>query len=129
MCRRKVLLPQGRYSQKMDTYFCQRKCKQSFSMVTFLHLLLQGTLSMFITCLLGVSSLPSVGATLSWREFTFIQSKLGWLALLTATVHDGLLGWGFHTSHYDVCSLPSGAQVRRGRRFIIFLTDFFYPIP
>ncbi|KAK3865212.1 hypothetical protein Pcinc_029172 [Petrolisthes cinctipes] len=69
-----------------------------------------GTLSMFITCLLGVSSLPSVGATLSWREFMFIQSKLGWLALVTGTVHDGLLGWGFSSQDYTKCSLPSSAQ-------------------
>ncbi|XP_042862224.1 metalloreductase STEAP4-like [Penaeus japonicus] len=69
-----------------------------------------GMLSMFITCILGVSSLPSVGATLTWREFTFIQSKLGWMALLTGTIHDGLLGWGFSPKDYLVCSLPSGAQ-------------------
>ncbi|XP_042212282.1 metalloreductase STEAP4-like [Homarus americanus] len=72
--------------------------------------LTMGTLSMCITCILGVSSLPSVSATLTWREFTFIQSKLGWVALLTATVHDGLIGWGFSHSDYTVCSLPSGAQ-------------------
>ncbi|XP_068209748.1 metalloreductase STEAP4-like [Palaemon carinicauda] len=69
-----------------------------------------GTLSMFITCLLGVTSLPSVGATLTWREFTFIQSKMGWMALLMGTIHDGLLGWGFSPKDYQVCSLPSGAQ-------------------
>ncbi|KAG7174390.1 Metalloreductase STEAP2-like [Homarus americanus] len=77
--------------------------------------LTMGTLSMCITCILGVSSLPSVSATLTWREFTFIQSKLGWVALLTATVHDGLIGWGFSHSDYTVCSLPSGAQtIERG---------------
>ncbi|XP_063862013.1 metalloreductase STEAP4-like [Scylla paramamosain] len=69
-----------------------------------------GTLSMFITFLVGVSSLPSVGATLTWREFNFVQSKLGWVALLTAVMHDGLLGWGFSADDYAVCSLPSGAQ-------------------
>ena len=70
-----------------------------------------GTLSMFITFIVGVSSLPSVGATLTWREFNFVQSKLGWVALLTAVMHDGLLGWGFSADDYAVCSLPSGAQV------------------
>ncbi|MPC39563.1 Metalloreductase STEAP2 [Portunus trituberculatus] len=67
---------------------------------------------MFITFIVGVSSLPSVGATLTWREFNFIQSKLGWVALLTAVMHDGLLGWGFSADDYAVCSLPSGAQNR-----------------
>ncbi|XP_050731243.1 metalloreductase STEAP4-like [Eriocheir sinensis] len=69
-----------------------------------------GVLSMLITCIVGVSSLPSVGATLTWREFNFIQSKLGWLALITGTLHDGLVGWGFSADHYTVCSLPSCAQ-------------------
>ncbi|CAL4132321.1 unnamed protein product, partial [Meganyctiphanes norvegica] len=69
-----------------------------------------GCASMFLTCLLGITSLPSVGATLTWREFMFIQSKLGWMALLTGVVHDGVLGWGFSPQHYTLCSLPSGAQ-------------------
>ncbi|XP_071521978.1 metalloreductase STEAP3-like isoform X2 [Panulirus ornatus] len=95
-----------------DTAFITREVTIHNSMMSFQGelFLTFGTLSMFITCLLGVSSLPSVGSTLSWREFTFIQSKLGWMALLTATLHNGLLGWGFHSSHYTVCSLPSGAQ-------------------
>ncbi|KAF2359017.1 Ferric reductase transmembrane component-like domain [Trinorchestia longiramus] len=69
-----------------------------------------GTLAMFVTAVLGVSSLPSVGASLSWREFMFIQSKLGWLALLLATAHDGLLGFGFESHHYNMCTVMSGAQ-------------------
>ena len=70
-----------------------------------------GTMSMFLTCILGISSLPGVSAMLTWREFSFIQSSLGWLALLTATLHDALLGWGFQSKDYTICSLPSGAQV------------------
>ena len=38
-------------------------------------------------CILGLTSLPSVGKSLGWREFRFIQSKLGWLCLLLALTH------------------------------------------
>ncbi|XP_066950367.1 metalloreductase STEAP4-like [Macrobrachium rosenbergii] len=88
-----------------------------------------GTLSMFITCILGVTSLPSVGATLTWREFTFIQSKLGWMALLTGTIHDGLLGWGFSRKDYEVCALPSGAQYALIFPLLTILLKLFLLLP
>ncbi|KAF3839812.1 hypothetical protein F7725_018529 [Dissostichus mawsoni] len=43
-----------------------------------------GILGFFLYVLLGLTSLPSVGGSLSWREFNFIQSKLGHLTLLYA---------------------------------------------
>ncbi|KAE8288762.1 Metalloreductase STEAP4 [Larimichthys crocea] len=43
--------------------------------------------------LLGLTSLPSVGGTLSWREFSFIQSKLGHLTLGICTAHGYIYGW------------------------------------
>ena len=67
---------------------------------------------MMVTYILGISSLPSVGSSLSWREFTFIQSKLGWLALVAATAHDALLGFGLKIEHYQDCYIASGAQVK-----------------
>lgn len=36
---------------------------------------------------LGVTSIPSVGAGLSWREWNFIQSKLGVFGFLIGTLH------------------------------------------
>ncbi|XP_067094466.1 metalloreductase STEAP4-like [Osmerus mordax] len=52
-----------------------------------------GILGLGLFVLLGITSLPSVSNTLSWREFSFIQSKLGHLTLLLCTAHTYLYGW------------------------------------
>ncbi|XP_063054509.1 metalloreductase STEAP4-like [Engraulis encrasicolus] len=52
-----------------------------------------GVLGFVLFLLLGITSLPSVSNTLNWREFRFVQSKLGHLALLLCTVHCFLYGW------------------------------------
>ncbi|KAM4581029.1 metalloreductase STEAP4-like [Odontesthes bonariensis] len=52
-----------------------------------------GMLGFFLFVLLGLTSLPSVGGTLSWREFSFIQSKLGHLTLFICTAHGYIYGW------------------------------------
>ncbi|XP_060906510.1 metalloreductase STEAP4-like [Labrus mixtus] len=55
--------------------------------------LVLGILGFFLYVLLGLTSLPSVGGTLSWREFSFIQSKLGHLTLFICTSHGYIYGW------------------------------------
>ncbi|XP_058504796.1 metalloreductase STEAP4-like [Solea solea] len=52
-----------------------------------------GILGFATYLLLGITSLPSVSNALSWREFNFIQSKLGYLTLLLCTLHTYLYGW------------------------------------
>ncbi|CAG6015529.1 unnamed protein product [Menidia menidia] len=52
-----------------------------------------GILGYGLYVLLGLSSLPSVSNSLSWREFSFIQSKLGYLTLFFCTFHTYLYGW------------------------------------
>uniref|UniRef100_A0A3B5MSA8 STEAP family member 4 n=1 Tax=Xiphophorus couchianus TaxID=32473 RepID=A0A3B5MSA8_9TELE len=52
-----------------------------------------GALGFGLYLLLGISSLPSVSNALSWREFSFIQSKLGYLTLFFCTFHTYLYGW------------------------------------
>ncbi|CAJ1062144.1 metalloreductase STEAP4-like [Xyrichtys novacula] len=52
-----------------------------------------GILGFFLYVLLGLTSLPSVGGTLSWREFSFVQSKLGHLTLFICTAHGYIYGW------------------------------------
>ncbi|XP_068614300.1 metalloreductase STEAP4-like [Brachionichthys hirsutus] len=52
-----------------------------------------GILGFFLYVLLGLTSLPSVGGSISWREFRFIQSKLGCLTLLLCTAHGYIYGW------------------------------------
>ncbi|KAK7886379.1 hypothetical protein WMY93_026000 [Mugilogobius chulae] len=56
-------------------------------------LLILGSVGFFLYVILGISSLPSVGASLSWREFNFIQSKLGHLTLFICTAHGYIYGW------------------------------------
>ncbi|XP_051872679.1 metalloreductase STEAP4-like isoform X3 [Pristis pectinata] len=52
-----------------------------------------GILGFSVFCLLGITSLPSVSNVMNWREFRFVQSKLGHVTLLLCTVHTALLGW------------------------------------
>ncbi|CAL8361745.1 unnamed protein product [Arctogadus glacialis] len=52
-----------------------------------------GILGFALYVLLGITSLPSVSNALSWREFSFVQSKLGHLTLLLCTLHTYLYGW------------------------------------
>ncbi|XP_076049953.1 metalloreductase STEAP4-like [Oratosquilla oratoria] len=97
--------------QYNDTVFVRKEVPIFDSQMTWQGELFitAGAISIFLTCILAVTSLPSVGAALSWREFMFVQSKLGWMALLMGTLHNGLLGFGFSKEDFT-CSLPSGAQ-------------------
>ncbi|XP_041648528.1 metalloreductase STEAP4 [Cheilinus undulatus] len=52
-----------------------------------------GILGFCLFLLLGITSFPSVSNALSWREFSFIQSKLGYLTLFFCTFHTYLYGW------------------------------------
>ncbi|TNN25943.1 Metalloreductase STEAP4 [Liparis tanakae] len=52
-----------------------------------------GILGFGLYILLGITSLPSVTNALSWREFSFIQSKLGYLTVFFCTFHTYLYGW------------------------------------
>ncbi|XP_053404476.1 metalloreductase STEAP4-like isoform X2 [Mercenaria mercenaria] len=55
-----------------------------------------GIFSFTLLCFVCVSTLPSVTDTLNWREWRFVQSKLGHLALFLAVVHVlvmGIPGW------------------------------------
>jgi predicted dinucleotide-binding enzyme/DMSO/TMAO reductase YedYZ heme-binding membrane subunit len=55
-----------------------------------------GIFSFILLCFVCVSTLPSVTNTLNWREWRFIQSKIGHAALTLAIVHVlimGIPGW------------------------------------
>ena len=53
---------------------------------------LTGILSFIAFCLIAMSTLPSVSASLNWREWRFIQSRLGHVALFLAVVHVIVMG-------------------------------------
>lgn len=54
-----------------------------------------GILGLGVLSLLAVTSLPSVGNALNWREFTFVQSSLGYAALTLSVMHTLFFGWDF----------------------------------
>ena len=64
-----------------------------------------GVIGYFVAVILGITSLPSVSSALSWREFRFIQSKLGWLCLLLSTLHCLASGWK-KILVFDDCIFP-----------------------
>ncbi|XP_075413732.1 metalloreductase STEAP4 [Tenrec ecaudatus] len=51
-----------------------------------------GILGFFLFLLLGITSLPSVSNTVNWREFRFVQSKLGYVTLILCTAHTLVYG-------------------------------------
>jgi metalloreductase STEAP3 len=46
-----------------------------------------GVLGLTSLCILGVTSLPTVLNRMSWREWNFVQSGLGYFALICALLH------------------------------------------
>nr|XP_033787083.1 metalloreductase STEAP4-like [Geotrypetes seraphini] len=52
-----------------------------------------GMLGFLFYVILGITSLPSVSNVVNWREFRFVQSKLGYLTLLLCTGHTLIYGW------------------------------------
>ncbi|NWH89929.1 STEA4 Metalloreductase, partial [Aegithalos caudatus] len=61
-----------------------------------------GILGYFLFVLLGITSLPSVSNNVNWREFRFVQSKLGYLSLILCTAHTLVYGgkWFLSPSAY-----------------------------
>ena len=51
-----------------------------------------GVLGFALAVILGITSLPSVSSSLSWREFRAIQSLLGWSCLVFCTAHCAING-------------------------------------
>ncbi|CAJ1078878.1 metalloreductase STEAP3-like [Xyrichtys novacula] len=54
-----------------------------------------GILGFGALTLVAITSLPSVGNSLNWREFTFVQSGLGYAALTLSVAHTLFFGWDF----------------------------------
>nr|XP_033787085.1 metalloreductase STEAP4-like isoform X2 [Geotrypetes seraphini] len=59
-----------------------------------------GMLGFFFYMLLGITSLPSVSNVVNWREFRFVQSKLGYLTLILCTAHT--LAYGGERFIYNI---------------------------
>ncbi|KAL4635301.1 metalloreductase STEAP2-like [Arapaima gigas] len=70
-----------------------------------------GVMSLGLFSLLAITSIPSVSNALNWREFSFIQSTLGYIALLIGVLHALLFGWrrAFEEESYRFYLPPSFA--------------------
>ncbi|XP_039377591.1 metalloreductase STEAP2 isoform X2 [Mauremys reevesii] len=68
-----------------------------------------GIMSLGLLSLLAVTSIPSVNSALNWREFSFIQSTLGYVALLISTFHVLIYGWkrAFEEEYYRFYTPPN----------------------
>jgi len=69
-----------------------------------------GVIAYFVAVVLGVTSLPSVSTSLSWREFRMIQSLLGWLCLLLSITHCAVNGWK-NIFVFKYCFFPGAEQL------------------
>ncbi|XP_072431984.1 metalloreductase STEAP2 isoform X7 [Chiloscyllium punctatum] len=68
-----------------------------------------GIMSLGLLSLLAVTSIPSVSSSLNWREFNFIHSTLGYVALLISTFHVLIYGWkrAFEEQYYRFYMPPN----------------------
>ncbi|XP_044130392.1 metalloreductase STEAP3 [Bufo gargarizans] len=89
-----------------------------------------GIMALGILSLLAVSSIPSVANSLNWREFTFIQSQLGFAALVVVTLHTLTFGWrrAFDGSRYKFY-LPPTFTLTLVLPFIIILARVILLLP
>jgi len=69
-----------------------------------------GVTAYFLAVLLGITSLPSVTNVLTWKEFGFVQSKLGWTCLFFACAHDMFYGWPYIGPGNESCYVPASFQ-------------------
>ncbi|CAH2304942.1 Hypothetical predicted protein [Pelobates cultripes] len=89
-----------------------------------------GIMALCALSLLAITSLPSIGNSLNWREFRFIQSKLGFVALIIATLHTLTFGWkrAFDRTHYKFY-LPPTYTLTLLLPFIIILAKLVLFLP
>ena len=96
--------------------------KNNFTIIKVLYSFI-GAICFGLAVILGITSLPSVTDVLTWKEFAFVQSKLGWLCLCFGTAHDLFLGFKSIFVHPSVeCSFfLHGTMVRNTYELILLL--------
>ncbi|NXT03585.1 STEA4 Metalloreductase, partial [Jacana jacana] len=89
-----------------------------------------GILGFFFFVLLGITSLPSVSNNVNWREFRFVQSKLGYLTLLLCTAHTLVYGgkWFLSPTSYR-WYLPSAYMLSLIVPCIVLVVKFVLILP
>jgi len=89
--------------------------------------LMSGVFGFALVVILGISSLPSVSAVLTWKEFAFIQSGLGWLAMILLCAHDMFYGYKYLDG--PSCGMPSSFQYALYIPFLTILLKIPLVIP
>ncbi|KAK8719855.1 hypothetical protein OTU49_013335, partial [Cherax quadricarinatus] len=69
-----------------------------------------GIVTFVLAGVLGLASLPSVAGSMTWKEFSFLQSRVGWLTLLLAALHIIFSKWEDLVTPHFKCYLPSNEQ-------------------
>ncbi|XP_014808427.1 PREDICTED: metalloreductase STEAP4 [Calidris pugnax] len=89
-----------------------------------------GILGFFFFVLLGITSLPSVSNNVNWREFRFVQSKLGYLTLVLCTAHTLVYGgkWFLSPSSYR-WYLPSAYMLSLVVPCVVLVAKFVLIFP
>ena len=71
---------------------------------------ISGVCAYALSVVLGITSLPSVTNVLTWKEFGFVQSKLGWLCLVFGSAHELFFSWP-HLLSYHCSFFLHGSMV------------------
>jgi predicted ferric reductase len=70
---------------------------------------LSGILSFLVFSILAVTSFPSVGETLNWVEWRFVQSRLGIFGLALGVLHVYLMGMAYWIRKNSIITLMVSA--------------------
>ena len=86
-----------------------------------------GVLALTSLCILGVTSLPTVLNRMSWREWNFVQSGVGYFALVCALLHftvfayDGIPKWKAEVYFYPTVLVVIVGYITVLLRLVLFL--------
>nr|XP_045602054.1 metalloreductase STEAP4-like [Procambarus clarkii] len=70
-----------------------------------------GALLTAVMAVMGITSLPSVSAKLTWREFSVLQRYLGWASVVLVTLHLTTASFKHFLQPFACAVLPSGSQI------------------
>ena len=101
--------------------------------------LLFATLSLALMGVLGITSLPSVNATMSWKEWDFVQRGLGFLSLVFGFLHVMIYVHKLWDPNYEFGwkvwelnpkgNMPPGAFIMPMLPLMVIILKFFLMLP
>ena len=101
--------------------------------------LLFATLALALMGVLGITSLPSVNATMSWKEWDFVQRGLGFLSLVFGFLHVMIYVYKLWDPNYEYGwkvwqinpkgNMPPGAFIMPMLPLMVIILKFFLMLP